>query len=396
MTNGLTSQVYEKRLFYGRAAIFSAAIFTLMGVYLPFFPIYLESVGFSSVEIGLAIAVPGFARVFAAPALTAAAAHFQVPARAAMVYAGCATLGFALVAAAQGAVAATIAAGAVGFVFWSSLVPIGDSVTIIGLRRHGGLYGRIRLWGSAAFIAANLVAGALVSGYGGGIVPIALIATGLFGVLAAVLLPRSQDRPVTGGLSSELQALRAVVQDRRLASIFLVGSLIQASHAVLYAFGSLFWSSQHFSQPTIGALWAVGVVAEILLFLVVGERGRWSPKTLLIAGGVLGLFRWIAFPIADSIAPAFALQLLHAATFAATHLAVMAAVAATRGPTPVLHLQAAYTLVAGFAAAGAAALAGPLYELAPTIAFGVMALLSGIAALVALLTRSDDPVGHRP
>lgn len=390
MTNCLTSQVYEKRVFHRKTAAFSVAIFALMGVYLPFFPIYLKDVGFTSIEIGLAIAIPGFARVFAAPALTAAAAHFQVPAQAAMTYAGCSTLAFAILAAARGEVAATIAAGAVAFVFWSSLVPIGDSVTLLGLRRHGGLYGRIRLWGSVAFIAANLAAGAMVAVYGGGVVPFALIATGLAGVAAAALLPRSQDSPIVGGLSSEARALRAVVQDRRLVVIFLVGSLIQASHAVLYAFGSLFWSAQDFSQTTIGALWAAGVVAEVLLFFVVGERRRWSPRRLLMAGGLLGLVRWILFPLAVTPIPAFALQFLHAATFAATHLAVMAAIGATRGPTPVLHLQAAYTLAAGFAAAGAAALAGPLYEVAPATAFGAMALLAGIAALLALALPADS------
>src|SRR5262249_34141478 len=51
----------------------------------------------------------------------------------------------------------------------------------------------------------------------------------------------------------------------------LAASMIQASHALYYAFGTLHWRAQGFADGTIGALWALGVIAEIALFAVSGN-----------------------------------------------------------------------------------------------------------------------------
>ena len=54
----------------------------------------------------------------------------------------------------------------------------------------------------------------------------------------------------------------------------LAASTIQASHALYYTFGTLHWRAQGFADGTIGALWALGVVAEIGLFAVSGRSSR--------------------------------------------------------------------------------------------------------------------------
>ena len=57
------------------------------------------------------------------------------------------------------------------------------------------------------------------------------------------------------------------------------GACTQASHGALYAFGSIHWRDLGFSSATIGLLWAVGVVAEILVFAVLGRSvGRGSAR----------------------------------------------------------------------------------------------------------------------
>ncbi|MCP6151535.1 MFS transporter, partial [Klebsiella pneumoniae] len=64
-------------------------------------------------------------------------------------------------------------------------------------------------------------------------------------------------------------------------------ALIQSSHATLYAFASVHWAEAGLSLTAIGLLWAIGVIAEILLFRS-GTRivRRFGPLALLACGGV--------------------------------------------------------------------------------------------------------------
>jgi PPP family 3-phenylpropionic acid transporter len=103
----------------------------------------------------------------------------------------------------------------------------------------------------------------------------------------------------------------------------IVGAaLVQASHAVVYAFSSLHWQSKGFSAVAIGGLWSQGVIAEVCLFIIAGRylRGLSGAKILLVAGALAAIIRWTAMAFDPPFAALVALQSLHAFTFAATHL----------------------------------------------------------------------------
>ena len=52
----------------------------------------------------------------------------------------------------------------------------------------------------------------------------------------------------------------------RFLGVAAAASLLQASHAVYYGFSTLDWLGKGFGGTAIGALWALGVLAEIVLF----------------------------------------------------------------------------------------------------------------------------------
>ncbi len=56
--------------FVGRLSAFYAAYFLLIGVQLPFFPLWLEAKGLDARQIGLILAAPALVRVAAVPLLT--------------------------------------------------------------------------------------------------------------------------------------------------------------------------------------------------------------------------------------------------------------------------------------------------------------------------------------
>jgi PPP family 3-phenylpropionic acid transporter len=159
----------------------------------------------------------------------------------------------------------------------------------------------------------------------------------------------------------------------------------QASHAGIYAFGSLHWREQGFSEPVIGYLWAVGVVAEIILFAAAGRIvGRASGLGFLILGAGAAVLRFSLMALSPGLAATFALQVLHGLSFGATHLSAMAAVshlapAGTRG-----RAQGLLSTAVSLGMAAGTVLSGLVFQAGGAWVFAAMAPLAGAGLLLAL------------
>src|SRR5258708_18331339 len=106
----------------------------------------------------------------------------------------------------------------------------------------------------------------------------------------------------------------------RFLAIMAAGSLIQASHAVYYGFSTLDWTRHGFDGKTIGMLWALGVVAEIVLFACATRLPpAIGPIALMLIGAAGAVVRWIATAFDPPLALLAPLHLLHAISFGATH-----------------------------------------------------------------------------
>jgi PPP family 3-phenylpropionic acid transporter len=178
-------------------------------------------------------------------------------------------------------------------------------------------------------------------------------------------------------------AVRGIARSRRFWQFVILTAAIQASHQVYYGFGTLYWRSLGFSDATIGALWAEGVIAEILLFW----RGsallaRLGPLGLMTAGGAAGIVRWGLMGLVPGLLPALALQLLHALTFGATHLGAMNYLSRTVPPGAAASAQALYSAASAGIGSGVVMLgAGALYAAFGGRAYLFMAVLSAAGCL---------------
>src|SRR5256885_3576750 len=194
-------------------------------------------------------------------------------------------------------------------------MPLTDAYGLKGLTQRGKAYGPVRLWGSVAFIAANLSGGVLLNVLAPGNL-IWLIGGGNCALACAAMLlpPAPPDRaPRAIGSHSHLR------QPAFLA-IAAAGSLIQASHAVYYGFSSLDWTAKGFGGVTVGSLWALGVAAEIVLFAYVGRLPVVRPTTLMLIGAAGGIVRWALMIFNPPLVLLAPLQRLPAVSFGATHL----------------------------------------------------------------------------
>ena len=105
----------------------------------------------------------------------------------------------------------------------------------------------------------------------------------------------------------------------------IAAGFCQASHAVLYSFGTLTWRAAGIDDVTISLLWGESVAVEIVLMLVSGWlMQRIGVCGLIGLGLACGMVRWTGMAFTTELWALVVLQALHAGTFAACHLGAMA------------------------------------------------------------------------
>jgi PPP family 3-phenylpropionic acid transporter len=367
--------------FAPRLALFYAAFFAASGLYLPFFPVWLSARGLDAAAIGIVLGLPQFLRLAAIPAGTRLADQsgaLKGPLVAAATLALAATV---LVAFAQG-FAAILVSVALMSLMLAPVLPLGDAYGLKGLAERGLSYGPVRLWGSVAFMAANLGGGILLASLAPShlIWPIVACYAGL--ALATLALA-----PVRGARRAQVSARRGHLRDPAFLAVMAAAALTQASHAVYYGFSTLAWSAQGLSGTAIGALWALGVAAEIILFALSARLPQFTATMLIALGAVGGVLRWTLMALDPPAVCLPALQVLHALSFGATHLGTMAYLARAAPEGSRAAAQGDVAAASGIAMAGATALAGFLYQRYGAAAYGAMAVMAAAGGAAALVAR---------
>jgi PPP family 3-phenylpropionic acid transporter len=377
------SQIPTGAAFAWRVAAFYAALFVVLGVQMPFLPVWLAAKGLDAAAIGIVLAIPMMVRLAAIPLATHGADRHDGLRAALMIAACAAALGFAGVALAPGMVA-IMAAYALTAVFFTPIMPLAEAYALRGLLSHGRAYGPVRVWGSAAFIAGTLGAGFALNVMAARNLIWLLVAAMALTAVAACALAPLQPRP--SGVAAKPSSARVLLRQPVLLAGVAAASLVQASHAVYYGFSALEWKSAGYDGGAIGVLWSVGVVAEIALFALSG-RLTLAPTTLLALGAAGGVLRWGAMTLDPPWLVLAPLQCLHALSFGATHLGSMGlltrAVPAELGATA----QGYFAVALGLVMAVATAVSGLLYARWGVLAYGAMALAAAVGGLFGLAAR---------
>ncbi|MFL6800090.1 MAG: MFS transporter [Xanthobacteraceae bacterium] len=373
-----------------RLAAFYAAVFGTLGVQLPFLPVWLAAKGLDTALIGMVLGVPMAVRVFAIP-LAARQADRNNALRAILVMAATSTvLAYAVLALTDGALAIAVAFALVALCS-SPLMPLADAYALRGLR--SGDYGPVRLWGSAAFIVGSLGAGLVLDVIEPRNLIWLIVAASVLTAAAAVTLsPLSAD---TGKPRASSGGAAALLRDPAFLALCLAASLIQASHAVYYAFSALQWQAAGLGGGSIGLLWALGVVAEIVLFAL-SWRLSLGPSTWLIAGAAGAATRWCMMALDPPALALPLLQCLHGLSFGATHLGTFSFIARHAPAQAVATAQGSVSVVSGLGMAAFMSIAGGLYAHSAALAYAVMALASvlGAACVWAAQALADRHAGR--
>ncbi len=373
-------------------ALLYVALFLPMGIHLPYFPLWLEHAGFGAAEIGIILAAPMFLRVVTTLLITAAADRARDRADVLLALAIAAfVLSFGYFLPPGYLLVLCVSLGLA--VVWTPHTPIADSLALSGVRRFGSDYSRMRIWGSAAFLAANFGGGFLLSLSGIGAVPV-LISAGLAVAVAASLIAPRLGRPRKASplSASELQQGGPSLLTPPFLYFVAGCGLVVASHGFFYAFSSIYWQSLGISGGVIGLLWSWAIVAEIGMFAVFTRLfGRTRPSRLVALAGLAAAVRWIAFPL---ISPAglgvpgfFAVQTLHALSTGLILIGLQKMIAETVSEERTGAAQGIAFFANGFAMAAVTLVSGQLYAALGVNGFYVMAVIA--LAAIGLVLRGS-------
>jgi MFS transporter, PPP family, 3-phenylpropionic acid transporter len=377
----MEQQTLERELdgFKTRLSLLFSTLFVPNAVHLAFFPVWLKDAGYNSVEISTLLSAPVLIRIFATPPVTFYADRsseraFVMIAIAAIALALSLILFIPLHFYGMLILVCLLSAA------WSPQVPLADSIALSGVRRFGLDYASVRIWGSVMFLAVNVCTGFAVQYFGSAAVPPLLMMGFLSILIAAIAMPRLGRRrrlSDAGVMPAATQSLR-----RPAVLVFLLATgLIQASHGYLYSFGSIYWKESGISAQSVGFLWAIPVLAEIVLFRLYKRwLGAVRPELVLLIAGGLAVVRWTLFPVIGAAELGFAgfvtVQLLHGFTFGATYLAQQAYLAQAVPEAQAGSAQGLTVFIHGLLMSVTMFLSGPLYDALGGNGFAVMAFIA--------------------
>ncbi|MBK9029171.1 MAG: MFS transporter [Propionivibrio sp.] len=311
------------RIPYWRLSGFYFFYFAFIGVFLPYFGLYLQTLSFSAWDISVLMSQMQLMRLFGPYLWGTLADRFvsRVPIiRLAGLIALMASASFFHIRSFE----AILVAMAVLSFFWSATLPLVETLTFEHLRENPERYSRIRIWGSIGFIVAVMGAGALLDHVK---LPSVLwmIVFALAGTLLyAVAIPEAEPALHHADHPPVLEILR----QRRVVALFSACFSMSAAHGALYVFYSIFLSDHGYSKSVVGGLWSLGVLAEIAVFFYMSRLLRvFSLRTILLLSFSAAVVRFmmIGWGVEQPFVLVFA-QVLHGLTFGSFHAAAITVV----------------------------------------------------------------------
>jgi MFS transporter, PPP family, 3-phenylpropionic acid transporter len=308
-----------------------ACYFGSIGLFNPYSPLWLAHLGHSTLVIGAFSALQSWTRIVAPYGWGWLADHggrrITLLRAAALASLGAAAALWLLRDAGAWALAAVVAAL---FLANGAFTPIAETLILRHLHAGGSLdarrYGRVRLWGSVGFIASVLLFGVLLQRFG--IAALPLFTFGMVALLAWATwrLPRSVEPPAE---AAPRAAIGPVLRRPVVRWFFAAMMLTVLAHSSLYAFFSLFLDERGYGKAAVGLMWAVSVAAEIVFFALAGRFfGRIDPHRWLLWAALATAARFaLTAAFGDVPAVLGLLQLTHALTFAAQHMACTSLIA---------------------------------------------------------------------
>lgn len=295
-----------------------------VGAFVPYWGLYLQSEQFSAADIGILMSLFQVSRIFAPNLWGWLADHTKQRVKWIRLTALLGLLGFVAVFWAHGFFWLFFVMAALSL-FTSSTLPLSESLTLAHLATTNGHYSSIRMWGSLGFIFAAVILGFFIDAYGINSLLWFLLGVQIILFALTFKLPEATIAPH----ANDHFSIWTILKQPTVIALLIGCALMVTAHGVLYNFYSIYLVEHGYSKGMIGLLWALGVVCEIFIFMLMPKiMARFSLKAILLVSLALAVLRFMILGIAvDSIVLLLFAQSLHAATFGSFHAASVEVIA---------------------------------------------------------------------
>ena len=300
---------------YWRLSAFYLIFFSSLGTMLPYWGLYLESLGFKPAQIGELMALIMATKIISPNVWGWIADHTGKPMAIVRLGSLAAAVAFSGTLFGHSFLWLAVVMTVFSF-FWNASLPQFEATTLSHLGNQSHRYSSIRLWGSIGFILAVTALGPIFESVGIGALPAILLAlmTGIW--LMSLLVPEREQSVATNHSS-----LRGVLCRPEVIALLVVCFLMQASHGPYYTFYSIYLEDHGYSRTLIGWLWALGVIAEVLVFMFMHRLvPRFGLRNIFLASLLCAALRWALIGLyVDNLPMMIFAQILHAASFGVYH-----------------------------------------------------------------------------
>ncbi|MAB97499.1 MAG: MFS transporter [Pseudomonadaceae bacterium] len=377
---------------YWRLSGFYFCYFALLGATAPFLALYFDYLEFSPARIGELMAIAMMMRCVA-PNVWGWLGDYTGR-RLAIVRFGavCTLISFAGIFISKSYAWLALVMALHAF-FWHAVLPQFEVITLAHLREQAAKYSQIRLWGSIGFIVAVVGLGQLFEHLSLAAYPLAIVLIMAAICVSSFWVPDAQPRhrPEFAGQGRFIEQLKRP----QILGFYLSVSLMQLSNGPYYTFLSVHLEALGYARGAIGGFWALGVLAEIVLFMFMAQLlARFSLRRVLLASFLITAVRWVLLGnFADHVVVLIIAQLMHAATFGSFHAASIHFVQRSFGDRQQGQGQALYAALAGVGGALGALYSGYSWGTLGsswTFTLASVAVLAG-AAVIATCLKEERP-----
>jgi PPP family 3-phenylpropionic acid transporter len=307
--------------YHWRIAGFYFFYFAFVGMFSPYWSLYLKSIQFDAVQISILMSVQPMMRMIAPNLWGWLADHTGKRLLVVQLAALCGVLSYLGVFFTTQFYGMLLVLGAMSF-FWSASMPLVEATTLTYLGKNTAHYGRIRSWGSVGFIVA-----VLGLGYAFDYIAIYwLLWAGLFIMLGILFFSRQIPPTTVLAHHTDSQPIMSIVLQPQVLALLVACFLMAVAHGPYYTFFSIYLVEHGYAKSAVGMLWALGVICEIgVFFLMPWLTRRFTLAQILLVSFACAVLRFLLIGWGvDSLWLLLIAQVLHAATFGSFHAAAVA------------------------------------------------------------------------
>lgn len=380
---------------YFRLSAFYFFFFAALGVFSPYWPVYLkDNLQFSPIEIGQVLSAFMISRLIGPLLLSSIAdkaSHRIHIIRFGSLASVLCLAGIFVNDTFWWVLLVSFLFG----IFWNAVLPQYEAFTLNQLGEQSNRYSLIRVWGSIGFMLIVIAFPRMMET--ASYVPHTIIALLVLMTLSCFFV--KDDAPLEKPASNSSMFLWDILKKPVVIAILLAGLLQSANHGAYYTFFTIYLLENNYSASFGGVMWAFGVLIEIILFLVIHKLLlRFNLSLLFALSLLLTAIRWVLMAyFVDNVLMLWIIQALHAASFGLFHVSMIHLIhhffpAQFQGRGQALYSGLSY----GLGGAIGSSMSGYLwYHSGSTITFLVMgglAFLAWVIALIFIRNISDNRI----